>query len=137
MLFFVLGGVLLASPVNAAKLLPRFKTGGKVVKKGVASGIAVSARLRTDRKALNVYFNNLKAAQSVSYTLIYQTNGRDEGVRGSIDSSSGNSGQRELLFGTCSAGVCRYHTNIANMRLEVVSELVSGKKLLKRFRIRV
>lgn len=116
--------------VNAQRLLPRFRG----VKKTVGS--SVSARLRGDRKALNVSFSNLKKARNVMYILMYQTNGKDEGVSGSIDLSS-DSTTRELLFGTCSSGVCRYHTSITNMKLEVTSEMTSGKKTLKRFRIRV
>ncbi|OGK24415.1 hypothetical protein A2954_02890 [Candidatus Roizmanbacteria bacterium RIFCSPLOWO2_01_FULL_37_12] len=121
--------------VVEAKLLPRFRT---VSKKGVgfSSGVVVSPRLRPDRKALNVFFNNLSKAKNITYTLIYQTDGKDEGISGSIDSSSGNSTTRELLFGTCSAGVCRYHTNLSGMKLEIETTLLNGKKTLKRFKIR-
>jgi len=68
---------------------------------------------------------------------MYQTNGKDEGVSGTIDSSSGLSVTRELLFGTCSAGVCRYHPNITGMKLEIVSELSNGKQTLRRYKIRI
>ena len=117
-----------------AKILPRFKG---VSAKGGSRGIGASARLRQDRQALIVSFSNLRKAKSVSYILSYRTNGKDEGVAGEIDSSAGDSTSRELLFGTCSTGVCTYHTNIANMKLEVTSSLVSGKTTIKRFRIKV
>ncbi len=133
--FFILA-LFLVQPAQA-KLLPRFQNTKSISKKTASSGIAISPKLRSDRKALSIYFNNLKGARNLTYTLIYQTNGKDEGVSGSIDSSSGNSASRELLFGTCSSGVCRYHPRIANMRLEVVTELLSGKKTLRRFRIKV
>lgn len=120
-----------------ARLLPRFRSVKKSSGQAVYSGVGVSARLRGDRRALNLYFSNLSAARNVTYTLIYQTDGKEEGARGSIDSSGGNTASRELLFGTCSAGVCRYHANLKNMRLEVITELLSGKKTIKRFRIRV
>lgn len=125
------------SPVEA-KLLPRFQ-GGSTVKKTtyVASGLVVSAKLRGDRQALFVYFSNLNKVTSVTYTLMYQTNGKDEGVSGTMDSTGGNSTSRELLFGTCSSGVCRYHQNLSNMKLEVTSTLTSGKQTIKRFRIKV
>lgn len=121
-----------------AKLLPRFQ-GGSAVKKTtyVASGLVVSAKLRGDRQALFVYFSNLNKVTSVTYTLMYQTNGKDEGVSGTMDATGGNSTSRELLFGTCSSGVCRYHQNLSNMKLEVTSTLTSGKQTIKRFRIRV
>ena len=122
-----------------AKVLPRFNTGkaASTSSRVVALGVGISPRLRADRKALNVYFSGLSRANTVSYTLIYTTNGKDEGVGGSIDSASGDAATRELFFGTCSSGVCRNHTNITNMRLEVISELTNGRKTLKRFRIKV
>ena len=126
----------LSADLANAKLLPRFRSAPKK-STGVSSGVVVSPRLRSDRKALNVFFNNLNKAKNVTYTLIYQTGGKDEGISGSIESSSGNSTTRELLFGTCSAGVCRYHANISNMKLEIITELPSGKRLLRRFRNRV
>lgn len=123
-------------PVSA-KVLPRFQNTKSAIKKPVSSGVAVSVKLRADRKALYIYFNNLRSAKNVTYTLVYQTNGKDEGVSGSIDSSAGNSPMRELLFGTCSSGVCRYHSRITSMKLEVITALPSGKKTLRRFRIKV
>ena len=122
------------NPVEA-RLLPRFQ-GGAPVKKSVPSGVGISVRLRGDRKALLVSFSNLAKAKNVSYMLIYKTNGKDEGAGGSVNSSS-SSATRELLFGTCSSGVCRYHTGITDMRLEVTTELTSGRKTMRRFRIRV
>lgn len=132
----ILALFILLPEIASAKVLPRYaKSSGKTVKRNAASsvpGISVSAKLKGDKSALNVSFSNLQNARQVSYTFMYQTDGKDEGVSGSIDASSGNT-TRELLFGTCSSGVCRYHTNITNMRLEVVSELLSGKKTVKRF----
>lgn len=118
-----------------ARLLPRFQHAarGRVV----SSGPYATAKLRGDRLALLVTFGNLNKASNVSYTLMYQTNGVDQGVSGSLDSSAGNAVSRELLFGTCSSGVCRYHGNITNMKLEVSFELANGKHLIKRFRVRV
>lgn len=120
-----------------AKLLPQAR--GKTVSapiKSSGSGISISPRLRSDRKALTISFGNLQNATSVSYTLTYQTNGQQEGAGGTI-SSAGSSATRELLFGTCSKNVCRYHTNITNAKLEVRYTLVNGKTYLKRYRIRI
>ncbi len=120
-----------------ARLLPRFRSSSAKTVRPSGSSVIVSPRLSPDRKALNVSFANLNKTSEVTYTLSYQTNGKDEGVYGSIDSSAGNSVTRELLFGTCSSGVCRYHTNITGMKLEVTVELTSGKKALRRYRVRV
>lgn len=130
--FFVFGSLV------EAKLLPRFtKTGKTAGQRIVSSGLVVSPKLRRDRLALIITLSNLQKVNNVTYTLMYQTNGKDEGVSGTIDSSAGSSVTRELLFGTCSAGVCRYHQNITDMKLEIVSELPNGKQTLKRYRIRV
>lgn len=129
--------LLISQVVDAAGVLPRFRRSGGTAAKGTYSGVLASPRLRSDRKALLVTFNNLQKVKNVTYTLMYQTDGKDEGVSGSIDSSAGNSLSRELLFGTCSSGVCRYHANISNMKLEILTELPSGKRLIKRFRVRI
>lgn len=129
---------LILAPLSYGKLLPRFASKAKSAGKSavVYSGVSISPKLRSDRKALTVYFSNLQVARQVTYTLMYQTNGKEEGVSGSISGSVGNT-NRELLFGTCSSGVCRYHTGITNMRLEILTELTSGKKTLKKYKIKV
>lgn len=127
-----LGVFLILSKTVEAKLLPQVKSGTKK-----ASGISVSPRLRNDRKALVITFSNLQNANSISYNLIYQTNGQEEGAGGTVRPSGEQVATRELLFGTCSKNVCRYHANITNMRFEIISDLKSGKKSLKRYRIRI
>ena len=122
-----------------AKVLPRFQTGTKSVSsvKTTSGRVGVSVKFRGDRHAILVNFSNLTAAKSVSYTLSYQTNGKNEGVAGTIRPQGTGAMQRELLFGTCSSGVCRYHSNITNAKLEVTSTLNSGQKVIKRFRLKV
>lgn len=123
----------------AAKVLPQSKKAPaqSSAKKSTGSSIGIYPRLRGDRKALLVTFSNLQNANSVSYMLLYRTNGNEEGAGGSVRPSDGNTANRELLFGTCSKNVCRYHTNITNMRFEVTAELKSGKKIIKRYKIKV
>lgn len=125
--------------VHAGKILPQSKVSKKAItpQKTSTKGISVSPKLRNDRKALLIYFNNLQNATNVSYMLIYKTNGQEEGAGGSVNPAQGNTATRELLFGTCSKNVCRYHQNITNMKLEVTAELKSGKKLIKRYKIRI
>lgn len=119
-----------------AKALPRSKT---AVSRSapVASGIGVSAKLKRNPNTLIVYFSNLNKASNVQYMLSYQSEGVEQGVGGSLSLGGENSAQRELLFGTCSSGVCRYHTGITNARLEVTITTTAGKTSIKRFRIRV
>lgn len=124
--------------IALAKTLPQSKGGKRVTvsRKSSGAGITVTPRLRNDRKALLIYFGGLQNANSVSYMLIYKTNGQEEGAGGSVKPSEGNT-SRELLFGTCSKNVCRYHANIANMKLEIQAQLKSGKRLIKRYKIRI
>ena len=127
---------LLVLPVEA-KLLPRFSGSSSYSGTSATTGFFVSPKLRGDRMAVALYFGNLSKVKSVSYVLTYQGSGSDQGAIGSVDSSSGNAANRELLFGTCSSGVCTYHSNIVNAKLEVTVEQLSGKKTLKRYRIKV
>lgn len=119
-----------------AKVLPQAK---KSVQKSTSavkvSGIGVYPRLRVDRRALIVNFTNLQNAGAVSYFLTYKTNIQDEGAMGALTLGSSSSATQELLFGTCSKNVCRYHTNIKDARLEVSYTLKSGKKYLKKYKI--
>lgn len=120
-----------------AKLLPRFTSPARSSGGGSSGGsVVISPKLRGDRKALNVYFGNVSKAKSVSYILMYRGSDSDQGAMGSVDVASGNT-TRELLFGTCSTSVCTYHQGISNMKLEVTIESLSGKKTVKRYRIKV
>lgn len=119
-----------SQPVLAKKsLLKQTSTGTGGV------SVIISPKLRSDRLALIVNFNNLFSAKSVSYNLNYVSNGVPQGVGGSIIPAA-NSAYRELLFGTCSSGVCRYHTNITNMRFVVTTNLKSGGQFVKRFKVK-
>ncbi len=129
--------LLFGAQVVQARVLPRFRNAPARASVPTASGLTVSARLRGDRQALLVSFGNLNKVKNVTYTLMYEAGGVGQGVSGTITANTGNSASRELLFGTCSSGVCRYHQNMTNMKLEVISELPSGKRTLKRFRIRI
>jgi len=122
----------------AAKLLPRF--GNQTVTRPYTSStspVSVKPFLRADRHALNVSISNLTKAKSVCYLLYYQAQGLDKGVNGCLDSSAGNQVNRELVFGTESSGVFHFDENITSAKLEVTTELLSGKKTMKRFRIRI
>ena len=121
-----------------AKVLPQaVKATSKTVTKITSSGINITPRLRADRRALIVYFSALQNATSVSYMLTYDTSTQQEGAGGSLNLKNGSSQNSELLFGTCSKGVCTYHRGIKNAKLEISYTLKSGKKYIKRYKIRV
>lgn len=128
--------VLVKASFVEGRILPRFKA-TKKSSTGIVNKLSVKAHLRSDRKALIVTFSNLNKVQNVFYSFMYEGNGIDQGVNGSLDSSLGDTVTRELLFGTCSSGVCRYHGDLKNMKLEVTSDLPSGKRVIKRFRVRI
>lgn len=122
-----------------AKLLPQAGKVGKsqTVKKVIGVGITVSPRFRTDRRAVIVNFGNLQNVSNVSYTLTYTQNGQEEGAIGTLNLGSSQTASQELLFGTCSKNVCRYHTNITNAKLEVLYTTKAGKKFVKRYRLKI
>lgn len=123
-----------------AKVLPQAqKTGQKstAVKASGGSRVGVSPVLRPDRRALIVNFSNLQNANSVSYLLTYKTSTQNEGARGNLNLGGSSNVTSELLLGTCSKNVCRYHTGIKDAKLEISYTSKSGKKYIKRYKIRV
>lgn len=118
--------------VLAKKVIGSRKSSGTVV----SSSIIVSPRLRRDRKALQITFSNLSKVSSFSYELTYFGSGIDQGVFGSVTPQGENSTYRELLFGTCSHNVCRYHSGIQNMLFIVTANLKDGRKIIKKYRVK-
>lgn len=140
LLLTLLFSLILLTKNAEAKVLPQATKIGKqtaVTKSSRGSGISVSPRLRGDRRALIVYFANLQNASSVSYRLVYNTATQQEGAMGAINLTGSSTTTQELLFGTCSRNVCRYHTNISNARLEISYSTKTGKKYLKKYKIKV
>lgn len=137
-LLLLLFSLILFTKNVEAKLLPQAQKSGKqAFVKASGGGIGVSPVLRAGRKALNVYFSNLQNAKAVSYFLTYKTSVQDEGAGGTLTLGGSSNQTVELLFGTCSKNVCRYHTGIRDARLEVNYTSKSSKKYIKRFRIKV
>lgn len=96
-----------------------------------------SVKLRSDRRALNVTFNNVNTANSVTYELTYFSGDLEKGVFGSILPKEGNYTTRSLLFGTCSKNVCTYHPNISDMQFKIIAKLKTGQTLTKKYRVKV
>ncbi|MBI4058080.1 hypothetical protein HY405_02075 [Candidatus Microgenomates bacterium] len=136
-LFFVFL-FLTAEPVYAKRTLPRAggSSGASSVSAGT-SGVTTSVKFRADRLAINVTFKNLSVAKSVSYQLTYTGNGISQGAGGTVSDLTAEPQERELLFGTCSKGVCTYHTGVKNAKFVVTTTLKSGKKVIKTFKLRV
>jgi len=101
----------------------------------VSRGVSSRVRFRSDRLGLLINFSSFDNLSSGRYELIYESNGVTQGAGGSI--LIGDTNTKEILFGTCSGGVCRWHENITNARLSIVSTLNDGTTVLKPYRIRV
>src|SRR3990167_11016406 len=110
-----------------AKVLPQAR--GSTQK---STAISVYPKLRVDRRALIINFSNLQNVLAMSYSLTYKTSTQDEGAIGSLPLGGPSTATSELLFGTCSKNVCKYHTGIKDAKLEVSYTSKSGKKYLKR-----
>ena len=143
-LLIFLFGVSLTFPSPVLALKQRVsrgvtKSSGTVTRVGSRLGVASSVKFRGDRRAIILTLSDLSKASQVSYTLTYTGNGVSQGVSGSIKPVGESSVTRELVFGTSSAGVYRYHTDISNARLVITTYLKSGayKKVNKGYRIKI
>lgn len=121
------------NPVYAARKRVRKpkKNTGTYVSQGVLSRV----RFRPGRLGLVISFSNFSNLSSGRYELIYESNGVTQGAGGSI--LLGDTSPKEVLFGTCSGGVCNFHNNVTNARLSIISVLKDGTTVLKPYRIRV
>jgi hypothetical protein len=138
-LFIVIFISFLATATTAdAKLLPRYQTTttSKAAPRATGNTIAVSPKFMSGKTGLKVAFSNVGAANTISYMLSYESNGKQEGIAGSVRPAEGNT-SRDLLFGTCSSGKCVYHKNIKNCVLTVTAQLKNGKKQVKKFNVKV
>ncbi len=125
-----------ASPVSAKKLLPFLKkaTGAAAP---TSSGVVSSVKFRGNRLGIIVTFGNLQAAYKVDYFLSYQSKGITQGASGSITDTSIGSATRDIIFGSCSKGVCRYDAGISNAKFVVTIYLNSGRKIVRSYRLKV
>lgn len=115
---------------------PRGSSRGALVTRAYTRGVRAQVRFRPDRRGLLINFSGFGNIVSITYTLTYTANGIPQGAGGTATPATAGD-QREVLFGTCSGGVCRYHTNITNARLVIDSKLSSGLIIRKPYRIKV
>ena len=129
---------LAAEPTFAKRTLPRAGGTSSIgATSSATSGVTTSVKFRADRLAINAAFKNLSIAKSVSYQLTYTGGGISQGAGGTVSDLTTEPQERELLFGTCSKGVCTYHTGIKNAKFVVTTTLKNGKKVVKTFRLKV
>ena len=126
-----------ASPVFAARRrVPKVRQKTPTaITYSASQGVGSKVRFRPDRRALLINFSGFNNILSGSYELTYTANGVPQGAGGSI--IIGDTETKTLLFGTCSGGVCKYHSNIQNARLIITSITKSNQKIIKPYRIKV
>lgn len=124
------------SSVSAKKLLPFLKkaTG---VKTSTSSGVTSSVKFRGDRLGIIVTLNNLQASRKVDYFLSYVSKGITQGASGSITDTGVGSVTRDIIFGSCSKGACRYDSRISNAKFVITIYLNSGRKIIRSYRLKV
>ena len=127
-----------STPAEAKKQLPQASSSkSSAARVSSGAGVGVSVKFTNYKRAIVGTFTNLGIASSVTYQLTYTQNGINEGAGGSISDLSSGMTTRQLLFGTCSKGVCRYHTGIKNAKFVVTTTLKDGKKISKTFRLKM
>ena len=134
---FIFSLVIPLETLAAKARTSRGTTGGSRSYVSTGGRVVTSARFRGDRRAIIVNFTGLTNAKSVTYSLTYNSNGISQGAMGTMTNIAGSSDSRELLFGTCSHGVCRYHTGITNARLVITSKLKSGITTRKSYKLNI
>ena len=135
-IFLFVFGVLSTSLVSAKKLLPflRKVTG---VTTSTSSGVTSSVKFRGDRLGIIVTLGNLMAARKVDYFLSYVSKGITQGASGSITDTTVGSATRDIIFGSCSKGACRYDSGISNAKFVITIYLTSGRKIVRSYKLKV
>lgn len=131
--------ILNITPAHAKRKIPRtvpLNTSTSVNTQTI-DGINTSVAFRSDRKAVNVEFSNLSNISTISYVLSYDTDTVSQGLTGTLTNDADDPTLRELIFGTCSASVCTYHTGIINARLTITTELTNGTRIVKPYVLKV
>ena len=122
--------------VNAAKKFVPKKTSGSTAKATSSGTIPALVKYRGDRLGLLLSFSNFSGIQSVNYVFTYTRNGIPDGASGTITANNNPTMQRELLFGTCSSGVCAYHHNLSKARLVLTAKMTNGRTISKSYSIK-
>jgi len=134
---FLLSLVLPLEILAAKPRTSRGTTGGSKSYASSGGRVISSVKFRGDRRAIIINLAGLNNAKSVTYSLTYNSNGIAQGAMGTITNITSAVESRELLFGTCSHGVCRYHTGITDARLVITAKLKSGITTRKSYRLKV
>jgi hypothetical protein len=122
----------------AKKFVPKRAAPAAKKKSTGNSGVYIPsvAKYRGDKQGILLSFANFNGIESADYSFTYNSNGVPQGAGGTIRSSNNPTAQRELLFGTCSSGVCTYHHNLTNAQLSLTVHFTNGSTSSKTYRIK-
>lgn len=112
------------------------KTSATTVRRSSGGSIPAIVRKRGDGLGILLSFSHFNGLQSVTYSFTYTTGGMPQGAGGQVTAGNNPTSQRELLFGTCSGGVCRYHSGIKDAKLTLTATFTNGRKVAKSYRIK-
>lgn len=128
--------VLLFAAKPSAYAAKKFVPKKSAVNYTAISNIPAQVSYRPDKLGLNLSFKNFNGLDYVSYSFTYNTNGMAQGVGGKVTAANNPTSSRELLFGTCSRGACRYHYNLSGARLTLTARFTNGRTVSKTYRIK-
>ena len=112
------------------------KTTATTVRSSSGGSIPAVVRKRGDGLGLLMSFSHFNGIQSVAYSFTYTTGGLQQGAGGQVTAGNNPTAQRELLFGTCSRGACRYHSAVRDAKLVLTAIFTNGRKVAKSYRIK-
>ncbi len=99
------------------------------------SSFSVSAKFSGWKQYLNVSFRGVASTKDVSYQLVYESNGVDQGAGGRVSPSEGNV-TKILFLGSCSYRVCTASKNVSNVRLIITYITNSGQTVVKNYKVK-
>ncbi|GEM_PF-4834128 len=105
-------------------------------KKAVSSSLIVSAQYVKSRNYVKLFFADFKGVSKITYTLMYEGNGMEQGVEGGFSVGKRKNYSQNLYLGTCSSGTCMAKNKIKNIRVQVVTKYTNGKSTTKVYKVK-
>lgn len=118
--FFLFVAVILSGCNNKAvttQLTPTPTPEVKLLQPGEGPEVDLSAR--ADKQAVILKISSISATiKKIDYEIVYDTNGVQRGVLGSLDIKEGQTKiLKEILLASCSKNVCVYDKNVSKLQL--------------------
>lgn len=111
------------------------KTSQPVSKALRRSSIIIEPKLVDNNRVVSITFSNLWFVKSISYQVLYEANGMEQGAGGTMNVGNEQKIHRRIILGTCSNGVCVYHEDVKRLRVLVTTTYKSGAVTERVFRL--